>query len=362
MTGSTTVLAQSGERESAAGDLLAWYDQGARRLPWRAPPGERADPYHVWLSEVMLQQTTVATVIPYFHRFLERWPRIEDLAAADLDAVMAAWAGLGYYARARNLHKCARAVTESGGRFPETEAELKALPGIGEYMAAAIAAIAFDKPATVVDGNVERVIARLFAIDTPLPKAKAEIRRAAESLTPGDRSGDYAQALMDLGATICRPKAPNCLLCPWQSRCAAHARGLAETLPKKEKKKPKPTRHAVAFWLESPDPETGERRVLLRRRAEDGLLGGMLELPSTPWQEGGPWSDEDAMVHVPIHTEWEEAPGEARHTFTHFHLRARIWTGESDDAAPVEGAFYRLDDLDTAAISTAVRKMMRLVD
>lgn len=361
MADSTTVQSLETGEESPAAALLSWYDRHRRELPWRAPPGGTPQPYHVWLSEVMLQQTTVTTVIPYFHRFLEKWPRIEDLAAADLNDVMAAWAGLGYYARARNLHRCARQVAAEGGRFPETEAELKKLPGIGDYMAAAIAAIAFGQPATPVEGNVERVIARLFAIDTPIPKARPEIRRAAASLTPAERPGDYAQAMMDLGATICTPMAPRCLLCPWQSRCAAHAQGLTETLPKREKRKAKPTRHAVAFWLETPDPETGERRVLLRRRPADGLLGGMLELPSTPWREGDAWGEAEALAHAPVPAEWREVGGEARHTFTHFHLRARVWAATVEKVEPPEGEFYALTALDSAAIPTAVRKMLRLI-
>ena len=230
--------------------LLAWYDRHARVLPWRAPPGATAEPYVVWLSEIMLQQTTVAAVGPYFERFLARWPDVRSLAAAPLDDVLTAWAGLGYYARARNLHACARQVAESlGGRFPDNESDLRALPGIGAYTAAAIAAIAFDRKATVVDGNVERVVARLFALETPLPKAKKPLHALAESLTPDRRPGDYAQAMMDLGATLCLPRRPKCPLCPLQETCLARRAGLAEALPRRSPKPERPTRRGIAFWL-----------------------------------------------------------------------------------------------------------------
>jgi len=338
--------------------LLAWYDRHRRRLPWRAEPGEVPDPYHVWLSEVMLQQTTVPAVIPYFRKFTERWPDVQALAAAPLDEVLAAWAGLGYYARARNLHRCAGEVAAMG-RFPEDEAELKALPGIGDYMAAAIAAIAFGQPANVVDGNVERVVARLCAIEKPLPGAKADIRARAAELAPKNRPGDYAQALMDLGSAVCTPRSPKCLLCPLSGMCRAHALGIAGSLPQKEKKKPRPTRHAVAFWLQSRDG----RHVLMRRRAETGLLGGMLELPSTPWRESGPWSDDAARAHLPegaARLNWRKAAGQATHTFTHFHLIADVWCAETDADLPALGIAQPIEALGDAAIPTVIAKMIRL--
>ena len=242
--------------------LLAWYDRHRRRLPWRAGPGEGAEPYAVWLSEIMLQQTTVAAVKSYFEKFLTRWPTVADLANADTADVMAAWAGLGYYARARNLHACAKVVaTDHGGCFPDTEQALRALPGIGPYTAAAIAAIAFDRKAVVVDGNVERVMARVFGVIEPPPKSKPRLVELAARLTPARRPGDYAQAVMDLGATICTPRSPACSLCPWMAPCVARAKGIAETLPRKIAKAPTPTRHGVAFWM-----VRGDGAVLLRRR------------------------------------------------------------------------------------------------
>lgn len=316
-------------------ELLNWYDRHRRVLPWRALPGERADPYRVWLSEIMLQQTTVTAVAPYFERFLARWPTVEALGMAAQDDVLAEWAGLGYYARARNLHACAKVVArEYGGHFPDHEAGLLALPGIGPYTAGAIAAIAFNRPAVAVDGNVERVISRLRAIETPLPAAKPEIAAEVRAQVPADRPGDFAQALMDLGATICTPKSPKCLLCPWEARCAARARGIAASLPKKLEKKPKPVRRGVAFWLQRADGA-----VLFRKRAEKGLLGGMWEVPSTPW-EAAHLSPGTVKAHAPATLEWERLPGLVRHTFTHFDLELEVWRAcgecEGHFATPVQ--------------------------
>ncbi len=295
-------------------ELLAWYDANARELPWRVPPGAgRGDPYAVWLSEVMLQQTTVAAVRGYFTRFMALWPDVAALAGAEDARVMQEWAGLGYYARARNMLKCARVVAgELGGVFPQDEAALRALPGIGPYTAAAIAAIAFDWPSVVVDGNVERVMARLHRIATPLPGAKPEIRAAAARLTPQHRPGDYAQALMDLGATICTPKSPDCLLCPIKAHCAAHAQGDAATYPRRERRKPKPVRHGIAYVGRREDGAW-----LLERRPPHGLLGGM------PGWPGGAWG-EVAEDLPPVEADWRELAGEVRHTFTHFHLRLKV--------------------------------------
>ena len=270
--------------------LLRWYDAHRRELPWRAPPGERAEPYRVWLSEIMLQQTVAAAAGPYFLRFVERWPDVGALAAASLDEVLQAWQGLGYYARARNLHAAARIVAaQHGGRFPDSEAGLRALPGVGAYTAAAIAAIAFERKAVVVDGNVERVMARLFRVETPLPAAKKAIRDAAAELTPDERPGDYAQAVMDLGATVCLPRRPRCGACPWSGGCLARAAGIAESLPVKAPKRERPVRRGIAYWTED-----GAGRVLLRRRPENGLLGGMMEVPSGPWVEEGPPPEDPA--------------------------------------------------------------------
>lgn len=335
-----------------AGALLAWYDRHGRVLPWRAKPGERADPYAVWLSEIMLQQTTVATVGPYFQAFLERWPTVETLAAASLDEVLHAWAGLGYYSRARNLHACAQLVAgEFGGEFPDTEDALLTLPGVGPYTAAAIAAIAFGQSATVIDGNVERVIARMFAIETPLPAAKKEIRVRAEALTPDERAGDYAQGLMDLGATVCIPKRPVCGRCPWNDACAARASGLVETLPRRAPKKPKPTRRGVAFWTARPDGA-----VLLRKRPAQGLLGGMMEVPSSPWTEQI-LEEEEHLAHAPVKAAWRRRAGLVRHTFTHFHLELVVYEGAGPAAAEADGVWVAPDRLHEHALPTVMKKV-----
>jgi len=334
--------------------LLAWYDGHARALPWRAPPGERADPYRVWLSEIMLQQTTVRAVTPRFQEFVERWPTVEALAAAERDAVLDAWAGLGYYARARNMHACAQAVVaEHCGRFPEAAAELERLPGIGPYTAAAIAAIAFDRPAAAVDGNVERVIARLFAIATPLPAAKTEIRTHAERLVPHHRPGDFAQAMMDLGATVCTPSRPNCLLCPVRAGCAAHAAGAQERYPVKAAKAARPTRRAVVFWAEA------DERVLLRRRPASGLLGGMLEIPSSPWQPRETFDQTAALAHAPLEADWTLTGRSVRHTFTHFHLELDLAIARRARRLHVEdGDWMAFEALDR--LPSVMRKAARL--
>jgi len=309
-------------------DLLAWYDVNARRLPWRVPPAapQRADPYHVWLSEIMLQQTTVAAVKPYFESFLTRWPTVSALAAAEDADVMAAWAGLGYYARARNLLACARIVAGQGGTFPATETGLRQLPGIGPYTSAAIAAIAFGLPATVVDGNVERVIARRFAVLTPLPAAKPELTALAATLTPQNRAGDYAQAMMDLGATICTPRNPKCSTCPWAHRCMARAQGIAATLPARSPKPKRPTRHGIAYAVFNPAGE-----VLLETRPPKGLLGGMLALPSTEWSAS-------PAPAPPLNADWQTLNIHVRHVFTHFELILTVaWTRST--ATPNRGTY-----------------------
>ncbi|MFD1626858.1 A/G-specific adenine glycosylase [Azospirillum griseum] len=341
--------------EQAAARLLSWYDRNRRDLPWRAKPGEVADPYRVWLSEIMLQQTTVPAAAPYFRAFTERWPTVHALAAAPLDDLLVAWAGLGYYARARNLHACARTVVDRhGGRFPDEETALLALPGIGAYTAAAITAIAFGRKATVVDGNVERVIARMFAVTDPLPAVKPTLRRLAATRTPDQRPGDYAQAMMDLGATVCTPRKPKCMLCPWSDGCAARASGIAETLPRKLAKADKPTRRGTAFWLLNPDGA-----VLLRRRAERGLLGGMTEVPSTAWEETTP--DAAALLaHQPIAVGWRALPGVVRHTFSHFHLELGVVTAQAGAGwHAVDGMWVPIDQLDQQALPSVMVKVVR---
>ncbi|HWE99605.1 MAG TPA: A/G-specific adenine glycosylase [Caulobacteraceae bacterium] len=299
------------ERLRAA--LLDWYDQNRRALPWRATPGVRPDPYRVWLSEVMLQQTTTVHAAPYFETFTRRWPTVAALARAEDAEVMASWAGLGYYARARNLLACARAVSERhGGLFPAREAGLRSLPGIGAYTAAAVAAIAFDEPANVVDGNVERVMARLSAEQTPMPAAKPRLEALAARFVRDDRSGDWAQALMDLGATVCRPRAPACERCPWQGDCAARAGGEPQTYPRRSAKAERPRRRGVAFVLRCAGA------VALTRRPPRGLLGGMLALPTTAWTQAGP-AIGDIETTAPARGAWRDA-GAIEHVFTHFAL------------------------------------------
>ena len=341
--------------------LLGWYDANARVLPWRAPPdavvkgAALPDPYGVWLSEIMLQQTTVAAVIPYYERFRSRWPRVADLAAAPLDDVLHAWAGLGYYARARNLHACAQTVVrEHGGRFPATEAELLKLPGIGAYTAAAIASIAFGQRAVVVDGNVERVVSRLFALEETFPAAKPRVRELADSLTPELRAGDYAQAMMDLGATVCTPRSPACGACPLAEGCAARASGTPERWPLKAPKPEKPTRHGLVFWLEA------EGHVLLRRRPPKGLLGGLPELPTSDWTATPVGSGWHLMDQAPLEADWVLVPGGVRHTFTHFHLElsvARVVLPRRIN--PEAGFWHPVSGIEEAGLPTVMAKAAR---
>lgn len=335
-------------RDSFADDLLEWYDRHARVLPWRISPQDRAsgvqpDPYRIWLSEVMLQQTTVAAVKAYFARFTALWPRVEALAAAPDAEVMAEWAGLGYYARARNLLACARAVAARGG-FPNTEAGLRALPGIGPYTAAAVAAIAFDRPAVVVDGNVERVISRVFAVEEPLPRSKPRLAALAATVTLDRRPGDFAQAMMDLGATICTPRKPACGICPVMDHCAGRRAGLAEELPRKLAKAAKPTRRGIAYVARRADGA-----LLLERRPDRGLLGGTLGWP------GSDWGDDPAPA-PPLAAPWVPLNTEVRHTFTHFHLVLSVQVAQvPDGVTPAVGQF------ETAFRPSALPTVMRKV-
>lgn len=334
-------------KRSIALTLLDWYDRHRRTLPWRAPPGERADPYRVWLSEVMLQQTTVATVRPRFEAWVARWPDAASLAAADEAEVMAAWAGLGYYARARNLRACAQAVVaEHGGRLPDTEAGLRALPGIGDYTAAAVAAIGFGRRAVVVDANVARVVARLFAIRTPLSAAKAELHRSTGSITPDQRAGDFAQAMMDLGATICTPKRPRCLACPIRQYCQAFASAAPDAFPVKKPKKARPQRYGTLFWAER------DRHVLLVRRPPTGLLGGMRALPTGPWEESPP-----GLAGAPFAAEWRMEAEPVHHGFTHFSLQCALAVaGDGAHGEPIAGEWWPLAELGSAGLPTIFAK------
>ncbi len=320
----------------ATNALLAWYAVDKRDLPWRYGPGERPDPYRVWLSEIMLQQTTVAAVKRYFAAFTGQWPDVAALAAAPEEEVMRAWAGLGYYARARNLIACARTVAlEHGGRFPEEEAELRRLPGIGAYTAAAIAAIAFGKRAVVVDGNVERVTARLFAVAEAMPGAKARLHELADGLTPDAGAGDFAQAMMDLGSTICTPRSPRCPSCPVAAWCAAREEGRPEAYPVKAPKLSKPQREWIGYWLRQGD------HVLLVRRPPRGLLGGMLALP----------------VESPAPADWREI-GAVSHVFTHFSLTMRVMAAESD--AQAQGEWWPVEQVAAAGLPTVFAKAAAL--
>ncbi len=331
--------------------LLDWYDTNARPMPWRIPPsdsrnGVRPDPYHIWLSEVMLQQTTVAAVIRYFLAFQRRWPDVHALANADDADVMGAWAGLGYYARARNLLKCARLIsTDYGGKFPALEADLLRLPGIGPYTAAAISAIAFDRQATVLDANVERVVSRLYAISEPLPDSKKTLHDLAIRLTPAERPGDYAQAMMDLGATICSQK-PSCDICPIATGCLARQQGIAADLPKKRPKPAKPTRYGVAYVVQRSDGA-----ILLEIRPQKGLLGGMLALPTTEWTEA------DATETPPINAKWSTLPALVKHTFTHFHLLLTVKIARVEmTAIPTRGRFETPTNSTPDKLPTVMRK------
>ncbi|MEO0410968.1 MAG: A/G-specific adenine glycosylase [Pseudomonadota bacterium] len=338
-------------QRAAAGQLLRWYDAHGRELPWRKKGGVRPNPYHVWLSEIMLQQTTVPAVAPYFAKFLAAFPRLEDLAAADDRLVMEMWAGLGYYARARNLLKCARAVTaDYGGQFPQTLDALKALPGIGDYTAAAIAAIAFDKPAAVVDGNIERVMTRIYALEDALPGVKPAVKSKVAAITPEGRPGDFAQAMMDLGATICTPKSPKCLICPWREACTAHAQGREEMFPVKPPKKTKPKRYGTVFWMERGDS------VFLIRRPDSGLLGGMLALPSTDWREDG----DPGLQEAPMPADWTCLSETVRHVFTHFELTLTVACARLHWSPQTAGEWRAADDALLKALPTVMKKAAKL--
>jgi len=344
-------IRRDGVADPASRALLEWYDRHARDLPWRAKAGETADPYRVWLSEIMLQQTTVVTVRPYFAKFIAVWPDVKALAGAEDQALLAAWAGLGYYARARNLIACARRVAGvHGGVFPDTEEGLRALPGIGAYTAAAIAAIAFNRPAVVIDGNIERVVTRLAAISTPLPAAKAQIRAVLEPMVPPDRPGDFAQGLMDLGASLCTPRNPDCLICPLQPFCRAAKAGEASAYPVKTRKKPKPVKFGVAYVVRD-----GAGRLLLRSRPGKGLLAGMTEVPNSGWAEG-----EAPVAKPPFQADWLSCNAPVIHVFTHFELRMSVKVArlKGSPAAPEGLRWVSPEALDGEPLPTLFRKII----
>ncbi len=337
------------KRNAIVERTLRWWDDNRRKLPWRAGPGETPDPYHVWLSEVLLQQTTAQTAAPYFQTFVETWPTVEDLAAASTDAVIGAFAGLGYYSRARNLHACAKEIARRGGRFPEEEADLRALPGIGGYTAAAIAAIAFGRQAAPVDGNIARIFTRLLALDRSIAQAKAEIGAVASDLAPSRRAGDFAQALMDIGATICRPRGPLCSACPLSEDCAARRSGAAEAYPRRLPRKPKPRLMGAAFFAYRTDGA-----FLARRRPPRGLLASTVELPGSAWTDTAPsdewWSD------VPAPARWRRLPGAVEQTFTHFVLTLTVYAAPFEEAVPAGLFWVAPQALGQAGMSSLMRK------
>ncbi len=340
--------------------LLEWYGMNARDLPWRATAGKRPDPYRVWLSEIMLQQTTVATVRQRYAAFVARWPDVRALADAKREEVLDAWAGLGYYARARNMHACARVVAqELNGEFPQTPRKLERLPGIGPYTAAAIAAIAFGHATVAMDTNAERVVARLFAVQDPLPRARGRLRELAREMLDEERPGDFAQALMDLGATICTARAPSCASCPLRTRCQAANMGNAALLPRKERPGKRPTRRGDAYWIERDDG-----MVLLRRRPPRGMLGGMLELPSHGWDTPSPRAEAP-----PLGLRYRPLDATVRHVFTHFSLELRLWRiarplePHVAERLPLpEGWFWQvIDELEGTRLPALMRKATRLL-
>jgi A/G-specific adenine glycosylase len=333
--------------------LLAWYDVHRRTLPWRAKPGERSEPYRVWLSEIMLQQTTVVAVASYYKEFLQRWPNVKSLAAAPLDDVLAAWAGLGYYARARNLHRAAKMVVdEYGGNFPGTAEGLLTLPGVGAYTAGAISAIAFDEPQAAVDANAERVIARVFAIEEPMPKAKPRLRALGQSLVPQKRAGDFAQALMDLGSAVCTPKRPACPNCPWFALCEARKRGTQELFPVRGEKALRPLKRGAAFVVVDPGGA-----ILLEKRPENGLLGAMLQPPLGPWTEKFP-SPKEALLQAPFRAGWKKRAGVVRHGFTHFELEIEVYVADLAKRSKAKGRWVAESDLKSVALPTVMRKIL----
>jgi A/G-specific adenine glycosylase len=349
MSANVGALASEAKRKTIVARTLAWWDCHRRTLPWRAEPGETPDPYRVWLSEVLLQQTTARAATPYYQAFIAKWPRVEDLAAASLEAVIGAFAGLGYYSRARNLHACAKEIARRGGRFPSEEAELRALPGVGAYTAAAVAAITFGRQTAPVDGNIARVLARLLALEKPIASARGELAAAARALAPSGRAGDFAQALMDIGATVCRPRNPVCGSCPLAQDCTAFRSGIPEAYPRRAEAKARPRRQGAVFFARRSDGA-----FLARRRPPHGLLASTIELPGTPWTSKR--ADGGLADATPVAARWRRLPGEVEQVFTHFALRLTIYAAEFDGGAPAGCFWVAPDAVGTAGFSAMMRK------
>ena len=349
MCANVSALEGKAKRKAIVARTLGWWDRHRRILAWRAAPGETPDPYRVWLSEVLLQQTTAEAATPYYQSFIARWPRVEDLAAAPAEAVIGAFAGLGYYSRARNLHACAKEIARRGGRFPSEEADLRALPGVGAYTAAAIAAIAFGRQAAPVDGNIARVLARLLALDDQIARARGEIEGAARMLAPVRRAGDFAQALMDIGATICRPRNPDCPSCPLARDCGAFRTGSPEGYPRRAEARVRPRREGAVFFARRSDGA-----FLARRRPAQGLLASTVELPGTPWTSKGPQGE--AADLGPVVARWRRLPGTVDQVFTHFALSLTVYAGAFEGGAPDGHFWVSLETLGEAGFSSAMRK------
>jgi A/G-specific adenine glycosylase len=352
MSANVSALASEAKRKAIVARTLAWWDRCRRTLAWRAEPGEIPDPYRVWLSEVLLQQTTAQAATPYYQAFMAKWPGVVDLAAASTDDVMSAFAGLGYYSRARNLHACAKEIARRGGTFPSEEAQLRALPGVGAYTAAAVAAIAFGRQTAPVDGNIARVLARLLAVEKPIARARGELAAAARALAPSLRAGDFAQALMDIGATLCRPRSPACNSCPLAHDCAAFQAGVPEVYPRRAKATARPRRHGAVFFARRSDGA-----FLARRRPPHGLLASTIELPGTPWTSTTP---EDGLAGAaPVDARWRRLPGDVEQVFTHFALRLTVYAAEFEGGAPADCFWVKPDAIGAAGFSSMMRKAVK---
>jgi A/G-specific adenine glycosylase len=352
MSANVSALASEAKRKAIVARTLAWWDRCRRTLAWRAEPGEIPDPYRVWLSEVLLQQTTAQAATPYYQAFIARWPEIEDLALAPIEDVMSAFAGLGYYSRARNLHACAKEIARRGGTFPSEETELRALPGVGAYTAAAIAAIAFGRQTTPVDGNIARILARLLSLEKPIARARAELATAAGALAPSRRAGDFAQALMDIGAILCRPRNPACGLCPLAEDCAAFRAGVPEVYPRRAEGKAKQQRQGAVFFARRSDGA-----FLARRRPPRGLLASTIELPGTPWTSKNP--DDGLAGAAPVEARWRRLPGDVEQVFTHFALRLAVYAAEFEGGAPADCFWVKPDAIGAAGFSSMMRKAVK---